>query len=148
MAADTSEVARYEARIEALEDGLAEAQRCERIARYGATFRHMDEVEGYPIKYLDETTRCQDYTQEQFDQHVKDIRQYGEHGRRPVGPAVEVDRDEAPHGRANVNGSGKPKLPELTKAQMESALQYQQENPGKTYREAVRYAMGETPQRG
>ena len=87
MQADTSTVQRYEAELKALKDRCATLEQGERIARYSAVLQSMED-DGWPIEAAEELERCQNYSQEQFDQHCADIKKYGEHSRRPHGPAI------------------------------------------------------------
>jgi hypothetical protein len=144
MSADTSEVERYaqmETVIREQNERIAELEKGERVARYAARFGRL-ENEGWPINAADEVVRCQDYTQEQVDQHCGDIQKYGAKTRLPVGPGIRQDGAPYP-----AMGNTSPNR-RMSGDEFDKAMTYMQENPGKTHTEAIKYAMNGSPVRG
>jgi len=142
MSADTTDVERYhrmESVIRSQNDRIAELEKGERIARYAAAFGKL-ESEGWPIDSAEEVVRCQDYSQAEFDQHIADIKKYGAKTRLPVGSGVRPDGSPQP---MNFGGAQRRMSPE----EFDTAMQYMQENPGKTHTEAIKYAMNGAPVR-
>ena len=125
----SSDVERYEARI-------ADLERSNRVMRYAADYRALQD-EGYRIDVAAETHRDQDYTQEQHDQRVKDIKQYAMP--LPVGRMPRIDDSHNPNKGANTR---------MTKEQMHAALKYQRENPGIPTEQAIKYVMNGTAVHG
>ncbi len=143
MSADTSEVVRYQQEHAELRAEIESLKKGERVARYAADYSRLED-EGYPVNAVEELTRAQDYTQEQHDAHVADIKKYGAANLRPqIGVRGIVRIDGLPEPMTAAAGGQK-----MTQEQMEKALQYQAEHPGTTYPQAMRYAMtGQSPVR-
>lgn len=142
MQADTATVARYEAELKAVKDRCAVLEQGERIARYSAILESM-ENEGWPIEAAEELERCQDYSQEQFDQHCADVKKYGARQQRPTGPAIRIADSTSPE----LNGGHAGPMNE---EQYKLALEQVREH-NKTWPEAMKYAMensGRKPVRG
>jgi len=146
MSADTAaEVERYQKRIDDLERRdaqrdrrIAELEKGERVARYGAKVKYMAEVEGYNIDPAEELVRCQDYSQEEFDQHIGDIEKYGADNRKPLGGPLRIDG--LPYPSVGKNGGQR----RMTKEEYEKAQELVRDGVDTT--KAMRYAMGEERQ--
>lgn len=145
MSADTSEVERYaqmEQVIRSQNERIAELEKGERVARYAAKFGQL-ENEGWPIDAAEEVVRCQDYSPEQVEQHISDIKKYGAKTQRPLGPGIRPDSSPNP-----MRGGSHSPDRRLTPEEYDRAMEYMTENPGKSHTEAIKYAMNGAPVRG
>ena len=126
------EVERYQRELNEARDRIASLEKDGRLTRYKAVIS--DLRRDYQLDEAEELAECQNQTQEQFEKHVKKIRErYQKLPRDPNGPLRLADLDSPMEGDQ----------PAFTKADMDAALKYQAQHPGTEWRAAAEHVVKE-----